>query len=290
MPGSADVFGIAGASFCDPDGEPPCNIEEVMPPAPAPADVPAVWEMSGRPRFQWDNSIEGLVYRSVFASLTVVAGNPAAANMDNVLLVGPFMEGLPAPPYPFDVERPAAARGARIFRQACEGCHSFGTSVLATPEEIGTDPNRANVLTDAIVAGLIEQARGACDAPECFEPNGDPVPDSEILEPTMKYSATPLVGIWATSPYLHNGSVPTLYHLLTGERPATFFRGNRTYDEQLVGFTWDSNTNPDLALLYDTSLAGYSKSGHTGPEHNGGIDWTENPRMLWDLLEYLKTR
>jgi mono/diheme cytochrome c family protein len=183
MPGSLDVFGLAGASLCDPDATPPCDIPAVMPAAPAPADIPAVWEMDGRPRFQWDNSVGSLVYREVLASTSVAGGDAAAVNMDNVLLAGPFTEDLPAYPYPFDVDRPSAARGSRIFRQSCAGCHSAATSILETPALVGTDPNRANVLTDAIVAGLIADARAACTAPECFEPNGDPVPDDEIPLP-----------------------------------------------------------------------------------------------------------
>ena len=42
-------------------------------------------------------------------------------------------------------------------------------------------------------------------------------------------------------------------------------------------------------MLYDTSLAGYSNKGHSGPEYNGHIDWDKDQRKLWDLLEYLKT-
>ena len=84
--------------------------------------------------------------------------------------------------------------------------------------------------------------------------------------------------------------MPTLYHLIAGDRPDTFFRGNFTYDQEMVGFTWDEPTNPSgLPLLYDTSLDGYSNAGHTGPVFNGGIDWDTEPDMLSDLLEYLKT-
>jgi hypothetical protein len=83
--------------------------------------------------------------------------------------------------------------------------------------------------------------------------------------------------------------VPTLYHLLTGDRPDRFFRGNYTYDKKRVGFTWASGNNGELSLEYDTSLSGYANTGHTGPEYNGGIDWDAEPRKLWDLLEYLKT-
>jgi hypothetical protein len=139
-----------------------------------------------------------------------------------------------------------------------------------------------------MVEGLIENFSAACTIPECFEPNGDPLPDSEILEPTGGYIQIPLVGAWQTAPYLHNGSVPTLYHLLTGDRPDTFYRGNFAYDQELVGYTWDEATSR-RALLYDTSLDGYANTGHSGPAFNGGIDWEAKPSQLRDLLEYLKT-
>jgi len=246
--------------------------------------------MVNRAGFHWDDSASDLTYREVFAALSATGGDPAAVNLDVVGSSGVFIENLPAQPYPFDVNRAAAARGARIYRQACAGCHEPGNGILMPPEATGTDPNRAEVLTDAIVAGLVQRALAGCTIPECLDENDQPPPDSEILMATGVYAATPLDGIWATAPYLHNGSVPTLYHLLTGERPATFYRGNYTYDEALVGFTWDEVTNTSgLPLLYDTSFDGYSNAGHTGPAFNGGIDWDAEPRKLWDLLEYLKT-
>jgi RoxA-like, cytochrome c-like len=290
MPGSLDVFGFAGASQCNPNGDPPCEPQVVLPQAPSPADIPAVWKMSGRPRFQWDDSITSLIYREVFASLSVSGSDPDAVNMDNVVLSAPFTEGLPAYPYPFQVNLLSAARGALVFVQACGACHASGNNVVRTPDFTGTSPNRAFAITDAITEGLIEQARQACDVPECLGPNGQPVSDDEILDPTKSYIQIPLVGVWATAPYLHNGSVPTLYHLITGDRPDTFYRGNYTYDQDFVGFTWDKATIPSgLARLYDTSLDGYSNAGHTGPEFNGGIDWEAEPEKLRDLLEYLKT-
>jgi mono/diheme cytochrome c family protein len=289
MPGSLDVFGFAAAGFCDLNGDSPCHPETLLPPAPSPADIPAVWQMSGRTRFQWDDSVTNLIYREVLASLSVSGSNPAAVNMDNVVLAGPFTEELPAYPYPFDVDQSAAERGEWIYRQACASCHEPGNNVLELPVDVGTDPNRANVLTPGIISGTIESAREACTYSECFQPDGEPYPDGDILKATMRYASIPLAGVWATAPYLHNGSVPTLYHLLTGHRPATFYRGNFTYDQDLVGYTWDHPTNPGLSTLYDTRLDGYSSTGHTGPVYNGGIDWDAEPDKLWDLLEYLKT-
>jgi hypothetical protein len=58
----------------------------------------------------------------------------------------------------------------------------------------------------------------------------------------LGYKARPLDGIWATAPYLHNGSVPTLYHLLLppAERPKSFWLGSRDYDAEKVGYVWES--------------------------------------------------
>ncbi len=289
MPGSIDVFSLLGASICNPNGDPPCVLDVVLPQAPGPADIMAAWQTNERPRFQWDDSITVVIYREVLASFTSAAGDPSAINQENASLSGLFIVELPAYPYPFDVDLQAADRGEKVYAEACGTCHMPGNNVLRSPEFTGTSPNRAKVFTQAIVTASLELAREACTIPECFEPDGGDFPDDEILDATGKYAQIPLVGVWGTAPYLHNGSVPTLFHLIAGDRPDTFFRGNFTYDQELVGFTWDEPTIPGLSLLYDTSLDGYSNAGHTGPVFNGGIDWDAEPEMLSDLLEYLKT-
>jgi len=91
------------------------------------------------------------------------------------------------------------------------------------------------------------------------------------------YRPRPLSGQWATPPFLHNGSVPTLYHLLSpvAERPKTFLVGSRDFDPDHVGLVLPENgaTNGDP---FDTSLPGNSNKGH---EFNHGyVEWTpENP-------------
>jgi hypothetical protein len=54
----------------------------------------------------------------------------------------------------------------------------------------------------------------------------------------LAYPARPLVGYWATPPYLHNGSVPNLYELLSpvNDRSATFWTGDLEYDPVKVGY------------------------------------------------------
>jgi cytochrome c5 len=104
------------------------------------------------------------------------------------------------------------------------------------------------------------------------------------------YKARPLSGIWATPPFLHNGSVPTLYHLLSpqNERPAQFARGSRVFDPVKVGY--DYTPQPHLTLL-DTQIPGNRNTGHEFNDGQGpgivGPKLTETER--WDLVEYLKT-
>jgi hypothetical protein len=99
----------------------------------------------------------------------------------------------------------------------------------------------------------------------------------------LAYKARPLDGIWATAPYLHNGSVPNLYQLLlpAKERMKKFFVGTREFDPVNVGFTTD---NQDNTFEFDASLPGNSNAGH---DTYGTDSLTDEQR--WQLVEYLKT-
>lgn len=104
-------------------------------------------------------------------------------------------------------------------------------------------------------------------------------------EPAMIYKARPLNGIWATAPYLHNGSVPSLYELLLPpeRRIKTFSVGTREYDPQRVGI--DVSVKPGSVpglFTFDTSLPGNRNVGH-----NYGT-WLEDEQR-WQLVEYLKS-
>lgn len=102
----------------------------------------------------------------------------------------------------------------------------------------------------------------------------------------LAYKARPLDGIWATAPYLHNGSVPNLYQMMlpSARRDKTFFVGSREFDPVNVGFAFKNN-DPGTSL-FDTSLPGNSNAGHDGPAY--GIDKLSDEQR-WQLVEYLKT-
>ncbi|MDB6139558.1 MAG: hypothetical protein JWO94_2630, partial [Verrucomicrobiaceae bacterium] len=104
----------------------------------------------------------------------------------------------------------------------------------------------------------------------------------ELPKEPLKYRARPLDGIWATGPFLHNGSVPTLFDLLLPEarRPKTFSVGNREFDPVKVG---PVTTGGHDTSLFNTALTGNSNRGHD----YGTSRLTDEER--WQLVEYLKT-
>lgn len=104
------------------------------------------------------------------------------------------------------------------------------------------------------------------------------------------YKARPLEGIWATAPFLHNGSVPTVYQLLSpqAERDQTFYRGSFEYDPRHLGYRTEAF---DGGFVLDTRISGNHNSGHefrAGPRGNGVIGRLLQPEERWALLEYLK--
>ncbi|EXF95454.1 hypothetical protein HK44_024770 [Pseudomonas fluorescens HK44] len=104
------------------------------------------------------------------------------------------------------------------------------------------------------------------------------------------YKARPLEGVWATPPFLHNGSVPNIYQLLSpqDERATTFYRGTFEYDPQHLGYRPEAFSN---GFEFDTRITGNHNSGHefrAGERGNGVIGRLLQPQERWALLEYLK--
>jgi len=110
------------------------------------------------------------------------------------------------------------------------------------------------------------------------------------IQAKLAYKVRPLNGVWATPPYLHNGSVPTIDALLSpvSERPAKFTLGNREYDPDKVGYHTDAIAN---GFEFDTSLPGNSNHGHEFSDEKG--DGVIGPKLKPEerkaLIEYVKT-
>jgi cytochrome c peroxidase len=108
--------------------------------------------------------------------------------------------------------------------------------------------------------------------------------------PYMKYKARPLDGIWATAPYLHNGSVPTLNDLLKppAQRPTQFSVGTRVYDPVNVGYVTRPDSPGNVFTYKTRDPQGFPTPGNSNQGHDYGISsLTDAQRRA--LLEYLKS-
>lgn len=104
------------------------------------------------------------------------------------------------------------------------------------------------------------------------------------------YKANPVEGMWTSPPFLHNGSVPSLYDLLTpaAQRPKTFYVG-REYDPLKVGIDTTGNSG---TFLFDTAGVGNSNGGHSfedGQRGNGVIGRLLTDEERWALIEFIKS-
>lgn len=183
-----------------------------------------------------------------------------------------FLETLPPPKYPLPIQADLAARGKTIFTAQCAECHAPGGKTygrVTSLREIGTDPEVLAAYDARTVAAL-----HALKQPPLLYP---------AQQQTDGYKNVSLAGLWARAPYLHNGSVPTLWDLLQppGLRPATFARGGNVLDPKRLGFEIGTGSTVQ-PFLFDTRLRGNSNAGHTY-----AVDLPEVDKIA--LIEFLKS-
>lgn len=144
---------------------------------------------------------------------------------------------------------------------------------------------RQNGMTQNQIVEILEQSSSDKSAlfdelvKDHFAYQGSDQTCMEVLQ-TAQYRSRPLNGVWATGPFLHNGSVPTLADLLKkpAERPATFLVGDGNFMPETVGF---SDSNGAQGFVFDTRRPGNSNQGH-----NYGTDLSDADKIA--LMEYLK--
>ncbi|WP_319798180.1 di-heme-cytochrome C peroxidase [Nitrobacter sp.] len=149
---------------------------------------------------------------------------------------------------------------------------------------------------------IMRGERRNCQNKKAFKPiapvDGKPANPPVVLVP--HYRARPLDGVWATAPYLHNGSVPTLYDLLIPQhlRPQVFCVGSREFDPVKVGLPVKSGEACATGLTrFDVTGLGNSNLGHSfeGTEtdktklSNGVIGRGLTDAERDALVQYLKT-
>lgn len=222
------------------------------------------------------------------------------------------------------LDKDKVAKGAGLYQKNCVACHSLvddskfdrvlkAVSIPAT--EVGTDPLMVNNFTRGTVkTGALEGKKALVLAGDEFGPTASrldvvmhvttgalfkhPVDTlaavlqeysshtkPELDESVSYYKARPLNGVWTSAPYLHNGSVPSIYDLLLPpeQRTKQFIVGDRELDVTKIGNQFELGVaKSEGAFLYDTQLAGNGNQGHIY-----GTTLSEDER--WSLVEYIKS-
>jgi mono/diheme cytochrome c family protein len=262
-----------------------------LPPAIAlPVDVPPWWRMNKKHAMFYNASGRGDHARIMMAaSLLCTESVEEARKIDEAFVdVRAWIESSVQPPkWPFGaIDMQLAAKGEAVFTATCAKCHgTYGATAvypnqLVPLADIGTD--------SALVEGETQFGERFT---EWFAQSfwGE----TSRLEPHLGYVAPPLDGIWATAPYLHNGSVPTIEALLDSDkRPRYWSRTFQStdYDPATLGWKFtkldhghaDEPTALARVKIYDTTQFGYGNAGHTF-----GDDLSDGDRSA--VLEYLKT-
>lgn len=252
-------------------------------------DTPAWWTLAPKTTIYQDGRTDARSHRSImqffldnFSADDFRRKEPVFAD------VLAFLKARKPPKYPFPIDGPLAETGRKVFEKTCTRCHgTYGPdgsidypNEVVELDRIGTDRKRADGISQRFVEHVNASWFGE-DYPVDLEGVG--------------YQAPPLLGIWATAPYLHNGMVPTLADLLnSSQRPARFRRPESTafehYDAKRVGWKYEvvngpipDGLTPRAARYYaDSSRFGLGNGGHTF-----GDPLTDDERLA--LIEYLKT-
>lgn len=206
----------------------------------------------------------------------------ARGHLDDASAVMAFLKTYRPQDFPGPIDWKSAAKGREIYASVCAACHGTYDDDLEVPHlrsypnwrgVVGTDPLREQMF-DRALAEAVEVT---------------PYADIIEVERGKGYAAPPLTDLWASAPYLHNGSVPTLAALLSPDtRPARFMTGGHALDMQKVGIhigedgAYSAAYEPfSKPAWIDTTSPGRGAGGH-----DFGADLSALEKQ--QLIEYLK--
>lgn len=286
----------------------------------APVSYPFLWGTGQSDVVQWTgfapNAAGGMLVRNtgevlgVFGGIDVTSlddwlegGFESSVNIKDLGDVEAWVNDLEPPAWPtqvfgaIDIDK--AAAGKALYDENCAACHQVVTpyetykAVLTKVDEVGTDPAaeetslqtvtldgeetaKLTILVKETVGAILRKPGDALDAAAV-----EALPDKFGQTGSDTYKARPLNAIWATAPYLHNGSVPTLDDLLRpeAERPASFTTGGFGFDPVKVGIV---HYEGEDAFTLDTGVKANGNMGHAYGTTLGDAERAA-------LLEYLKT-
>lgn len=258
----------------------------------------------------------------------------STVNFENLYELETMTHGFEPPKWPEDllpeIDEAKARIGGEIFRgdgdyegrfeTSCLDCHPMAVPYKKgelqdfpqfSLQDMGTDPNHAvnfnrpitggHGAFDANVKQLAENITGryysrfdvSKEQQLIWEDYREPVDWRSPIDAPLP--GRPLNGVWATAPFLHNGSVPTLYDLLlpVEDRPTTFTTGTYLFDPVKVGYETDVEGAP---FVFDVNAPVRDAEGNVYPDlpngnsndgHLFGTELSEAER--WAVVEFLKT-
>lgn len=249
-----------------------------------PTDVPAWWLLKKKNAMFSTGIGRGDFSRFLMASsLLTFKDSTEASEIDKHFPdVLAWINELEAPKYPKAINKGLALQGKKLFELNCSTCHGiYGDeseypNLLIGLDEIGTDPALSNAYTNGTYSDFIKWYEKSWFAT-------GKTPGKVVVE--GGYIAPPLDGVWATAPYLHNGSIPNIEVLLNSSlRPKYWKRSFNAsdYDLEKMGWKYERLEEKIDNKTYDTTIPAYWNTGHTF-----GDDLDDLERKA--VIEYLKT-
>lgn len=248
-------------------------------------DAPPWWNVKKK-EFLYLDGFAKTGHRSLMQFLLIPENGPNRfrAWEKDFKLIYSYIQNLEPPAYPGKVDENLASAGRAAFERSCADCHGTYGDDPDYPNrrvplnKVGTDPTRLEALPKANKENYAK-SWFADYGRDGSEGTGD------------VYVAPPLDGIWASAPYFHNGSVPTLWHVLhPDQRPKVWRRTKVEMDEKRVGFqVMELDAMPTTVTdsvekrsYYNTQLPSKSSAGHDFPN-----ELSAEEKIA--VLEYLKT-
>lgn len=289
----ADRLAVVLASHRDKDtlewlDEPHTQVPQVA----LAVDTPPWWHLKKKAGLFFNGMSRGdhratMIYATSLCTDTVEEATDILTYFNDIRA---YIETIEPPEYPFEIDEALAEQGATIFAQDCACCHGTYAddpaletypNLLLPLDVVGTDPTVAAEADLQPFAGWFNESWYGEVGPLT---TGDPFPG---------YVAPPLDGIWATAPYLHNASVPTIELLLDSTRRPKYWRrvdyDSANFDEEAMGWPYidlpyGQEDAPDDVRkhVYDTTRLAHWNTGHTFGDH-----LSDDERRA--VIEYLKT-
>ena len=276
-----------------------------------PVNTPNIWEFDKSKRIFWTGVTNSMLERNLAQGVALVTDfnwetNETTVSIKGLKTVSDFTKKVEPPVWPEllfgNINIDSAEKGKILFKENCLGCHAASkTEEVASRSynyiDVGTDPEYykgqaalfygQDLFKDVLAPWLSQikdkdyQREGIFNR-ELYEsgrmnaewnaPNGN------------KMAARPLYGIWATPPYLHNGSVPSIRELLKkpGDRVMEFFVGSTEYDPINLGFK-----NQPLYFSFHFKVMCDNCTGNSNLGHDYGTNFSEEEK--YQLIEFLKS-